>query len=108
MTIARDEIFGPVLSVLRWTDEAAMLRQVNASDFGLAAAVYTSDLGTALSTAAAVEAGYVWVNTVETRWKGTPFGGYKDSGTGSEHDLDEMLGYTRLKSVNVVLPPRLP
>jgi acyl-CoA reductase-like NAD-dependent aldehyde dehydrogenase len=108
MAIAREEIFGPVLSVLRWTDEADMLRQVNASDYGLAAAIYTSDLGAALSTAAAVEAGYVWVNTVETRWKGTPFGGYKDSGTGSEHDLDEMLGYTRLKSVNVVLPPRLP
>jgi acyl-CoA reductase-like NAD-dependent aldehyde dehydrogenase len=102
-TLAREEIFGPVLSVIEWSDRAEMLRQVNDSPYGLSAAVYTRDIDEALKTAAAVEAGYIWVNGVETRWKATPFGGYKDSGTGHEHDLAELLGYTRLKSVNVVL-----
>ena len=64
MRIAREEIFGPVLSVLRWDDEAAMVRAVNALDYGLTCSIWTNDLAAAHRTASAVEAGYVWVNEV--------------------------------------------
>ncbi len=65
MRIAREEIFGPVLCVFRWQDEAEMLRAVNDVEYGLTACIWTQDLATAHRTAAAVEAGYVWVNIVE-------------------------------------------
>lgn len=103
MTIAREEIFGPVLSIISWENEQDMLHAVNGSEYGLAAAIYTHDINTALRTAAEVECGYVWINGVETRWKGTPFGGYKNSGLGAEHSLEEMESYTRKKTVNVLL-----
>lgn len=102
--LAIREIFGPVLSVLPWTDRAEMLTAVNDTDYGLTAAVYTDDIGAALSLTRDVEAGYVWVNTIETRWPATPFGGYKNSGMGSEHSVDEILSYTRVKAVNIAIP----
>jgi acyl-CoA reductase-like NAD-dependent aldehyde dehydrogenase len=64
MTIAREEIFGPVLSVHRWDDPQAMLADVNSTPFGLTCSIWTSDLAVAHETAAAAEAGYVWVNEV--------------------------------------------
>lgn len=103
MSIAQEEVFGPVLSIIPWESEEEMLRAVNDSEYGLTAAIYTRDIGTALRTAAKVECGYVWINGVETRWKGTPFGGYKNSGLGSEHSIEEMDSYTRKKTVNVLL-----
>jgi acyl-CoA reductase-like NAD-dependent aldehyde dehydrogenase len=104
MALAQREIFGPVLSVIDWTDAADMLERVNGTDYGLTAAIYTNDLAKAMAMARDVEAGYVWVNGVETRWPGTPFGGYKNSGSGSEHSLEEIISYTRTKTINVVLP----
>jgi hypothetical protein len=62
MTIEREEIFGPVMGILAWDDEAAMLREVNDTDYGLCANIWTNDLSTALRMADAVEAGYVWIN----------------------------------------------
>lgn len=102
MEVARQEVFGPVLSILRWDDEQELLDAVNGTEYGLAAAVYTNDLSAALRIVRAVECGYVWVNTVETRWKGMPFGGYKNSGLGSEHSLEEMESYTRSKAVSML------
>lgn len=104
MTIAREEIFGPVLSVLEWTDEDEMFRLVNDTEYGLTAAIYTNDVSTAIRAAARVESGYVWINGVETRWRGVPFGGYKNSGIGAEHSFAELESYTRTKAVNVVMP----
>jgi betaine-aldehyde dehydrogenase len=89
MRIAREEIFGPVLSVLRWDDEAAMVRAVNALDYGLTCSIWTNDLDTAHRTATGVEAGYVWVNDVGRHFPGAPFGGYKQSGIGREEYLEE-------------------
>jgi acyl-CoA reductase-like NAD-dependent aldehyde dehydrogenase len=83
MTIAREEIFGPVLSVLKWDDEAAMIRDVNALDVGLTCSIWTNDLDAALRTAHAAEAGYVWVNEVGRHFLGAPFGGVKQSGLGT-------------------------
>ncbi|MQA81426.1 MAG: aldehyde dehydrogenase family protein [Streptosporangiales bacterium] len=104
LTVAREEIFGPVLSVITWDTEDELFSMVNDSDYGLTAAIYTHDLATAHRAAARVESGYIWVNGVEKRWKGVPFGGYKNSGLGSEHDLAEMETYTRTKAVTVMLP----
>lgn len=103
MRIAREEIFGPVLSVFRWRDEAEMLRAVNDVEYGLTASIWTNDLATAHRTAAAVQAGYVWVNSTSTHFLGAPFGGFKQSGLGREESIDEMLDCTQLKNVNVTM-----
>src|ERR1700730_11403338 len=104
MRIAREEIFGPVLSVLRWDDEAAMVRAVNALDYGLTCSIWTNDLAAAHRTAAAVEAGYVWVNEVGRHFPGAPFGGYKQSGIGREECLEELISYTQEKNIHIRLP----
>lgn len=103
MQIGRDEIFGPVLSVIEWTDEDDMLRAVNDVRFGLTASIFTRDLVAAHRLAARVESGYVWVNTVERRWIGVPFGGFKDSGTSTEYSAEELLAFSLVKSVNISL-----
>jgi betaine-aldehyde dehydrogenase len=103
MRIAREEIFGPVLSILRWTDEAQMIDDVNAVEYGLSCSIFTRDLATAHRTAARVDAGYVWINTTGRHFLGAPFGGYKQSGQGREESFDELLSYTQLKNVHVAL-----
>lgn len=99
MSIATDEIFGPVLSVMRWTDPEEAISIANSSHFGLAASVWTNDLSTAYTMARRLEAGYIWLNTVGDRPSGSPFGGYKMSGIGRESSTDELLSYTRIKNV---------
>ena len=102
MKIEQEEIFGPVMSVLTWDDEATMLREVNDVEYGLCANIWTNDIGTAMRMADAVEAGYVWINGHGgKRFKGAPFGGYKDSGIGREHSIGELLSYTQIKNINV-------
>ena len=102
MKIEQEEIFGPVMSVLTWDDEAALLHEVNDVEFGLCANIWTNDLGTAMRMADAVEAGYVWINGHGgKRFKGAPFGGYKDSGIGREHSIGELMSYTQIKNINV-------
>jgi betaine-aldehyde dehydrogenase len=103
MQLSREEIFGPVLSVMEWTDEEDMLQAVNSVRFGLTASIFTRDLVSAHRLAACVESGYVWVNTVERRWIGVPFGGFKDSGTSTEYSIDELSAFTQIKSVNISL-----
>ena len=100
MRIAREEIFGPVLCVLAWTDEAQLLDDVNAVDYGLSCSIWTRDLATAHRTAARVDAGYVWVNTTGRHFLGAPFGGYKQSGHGRDESLDELLSYTQVKNIH--------
>lgn len=102
MTIEKEEIFGPVMSILTWDDENKLLHDVNDVDYGLAANIWTNDIKTALRMADAIEAGYILVNGQGTkRFKGAPFGGYKDSGIGREQCFDELLGFTQIKNVNV-------
>ncbi len=103
MRIAQEEIFGPVLSVFRWSDEAEMMRAVNDVEYGLTASIWTKDLAAAHRTAAAVQAGYVWVNSTSAHFLGAPFGGYKQSGLGREESIEEMLDCTQLKNVNVTI-----
>ena len=103
MRIAREEIFGPVQSILRWTDETEMLKQVNGVEYGLTCAIFSNDLNRAHRTAAEVDAGYVWINTVSTHFLGAPFGGVKQSGIGKEECLAELLSCTREKNIYIQL-----
>lgn len=105
MRVAREEIFGPVISVLEWTDHDAMIEQVNAVDYGLTASVWTDDLHQALHTARAADVGYVWVNEVSAHYWGMPFGGTKASGLGREETQDELASYAETKAINVITRP---
>jgi betaine-aldehyde dehydrogenase len=105
MRIAREEIFGPVLGVFRWSDEAKMLEEVNMVEYGLTCSIWTNDISTAHRTAAAVEAGFVWINEVGKHFLGVPFGGVKQSGIGREECFEEMLAFTQEKNIHVRLKP---
>jgi len=106
MRIGKEEIFGPVLSVFKWKDEEEMLRQVNQVEYGLTCSIWTNDLATAHRTAAAVEAGFVWINEVSKHFLGAPFGGYKQSGVGREECIEELIRFTREKNIHVSLKRR--
>ncbi len=103
MAIAREEIFGPVLSIFKWSDEAAMLRDVNSVEYGLTGAIWTNDITKALKTAARVESGFIWINDVSKHALGSSFGGYKQSGLGREESLQELLDFTQEKNILVNL-----
>jgi betaine-aldehyde dehydrogenase len=102
--LAREEIFGPVLVAIPWTDEADAIRMANDSHYGLAAYVWSHDIGRALRTAHAIESGWVQVNQGVGQSLGQPYGGYKESGIGREFSLDGMLdSYTQSKAITVNL-----
>ena len=101
--IVCEEIFGPVMSVLPFTDEADVLRRANDTPFGLAAGVFTKDLARAHRVIAALEAGICWINNYNVTPVELPFGGVKDSGVGRENGLAAIEHYTRRKSVYVEL-----
>ncbi len=103
MKIAREEIFGPVISVFPWDDYETMVRQVNAVDYGLTASLWTNDVHIAHRTAERMEAGYVWINDSSVHYWGTPFGGWKNSGLGREECLGELREYLQTKVVHTIL-----
>jgi acyl-CoA reductase-like NAD-dependent aldehyde dehydrogenase len=102
--LAREEIFGPVLVAIRWTDEAEAIRMANDTHYGLAAYVWTHDIGRALRAAHAIEAGWVQVNQGLGQVPGQSYGGIKQSGIGREFSLEGMLdSFTQKKNVTVNL-----
>jgi gamma-glutamyl-gamma-aminobutyraldehyde dehydrogenase len=103
MTIAREEIFGPVLSTIAFTDEAEALRIANDSPFGLAAAVWTRDINRAHRVARKLRAGSVWVNYWDGGDMTAPFGGFKQSGNGRDKSLHAFDKYTELKATWIKL-----
>lgn len=107
MEVVREEIFGPVLCVLRYTDEADAIRQANDSPYGLSAGVWSTDYERALEVASQLRAGTVWINNWHQIDPALPFGGYKQSGLGRElgpHALDE---YTETKHVHIDLTQKV-
>jgi aldehyde dehydrogenase (NAD+) len=103
MRIAREEVFGPVLSVLTFRDEAEAIAVANDTPYGLAGGVWTNDLSRAHRVARRIEAGTVWVNSWLAVNPQTPFGGYKASGVGREGGREALDTYTQVKNVYVQL-----
>ncbi len=103
MTIAREEIFGPVLAAIEFADAEEAVREANNTPYGLAAAVWTRDIGKAHRIARRLQAGTVWINTYNNYDPAAAFGGYKMSGYGRELSLHAMENYTQVKSVWVNL-----
>lgn len=106
MRIAREEVFGPVLSVIRFTDEDDALRIANDTEYGLAAAVWTQDLRRAMKCVDKLQAGTVWVNNYRTTSFTSPFGGYKRSGMGREGGVEAIKEYMQVKSVWITPSPK--
>jgi aldehyde dehydrogenase (NAD+) len=105
MAIARDEIFGPVVSVLPFQQVEEVIERANQTSYGLAAAIWTKDLDKAHRFAQQVKAGTVWVNCYHVVDSSTPFGGFKLSGHGRENGAAALEHYTELKTVTVQLGP---
>ena len=103
MTIAREEIFGPVMSIIKFKDVDEVIRRANSSIYGLAAAVWTRDLSKALSLAHALKAGTVWLNCYDVFDSAVPFGGFKQSGIGRELGEYALQEYTEVKAVTMKL-----
>ncbi|TMH66730.1 MAG: aldehyde dehydrogenase [Betaproteobacteria bacterium] len=99
MRIAQEEVFGPVLSVIKFKDEADAVTIANDVRFGLGSGVWTSDIGRAFRMSERIQAGTVWVNTYRAVSYLSPFGGYKDSGLGRENGIDAIRNYLQVKSV---------
>jgi len=103
MTIAREEIFGPVLAAIDFADLDEAIARANGSHYGLAAGVWTRDIKKAHYVAKKLQAGTVWVNTYNVYDTAAPFGGYKQSGFGREMSAHALEHYTQIKTVWVDL-----
>ena len=101
--LAQEEVFGPVVSVIPWSEYGEMLLIANGTDYGLSASVWTEDLRAAHETVRRLEAGYVWVNQHGRHYMGTPFGGFGQSGIGRLHCMEELYEHTQAKNVNIDL-----
>ncbi|EGQ22497.1 aldehyde dehydrogenase [Sporosarcina newyorkensis 2681] len=107
MRISQEEIFGPVITVMRWNDVDTVIKEANDVEYGLAAGIMTNDFKAALDTAQKMQAGSVWINQYFNFQTGAPFGGYKDSGVGREYGKEALSEYTQTKTIaaNFNLPP---
>lgn len=103
MRIAQEEVFGPVMSVMTFATEDEVVRIANALDYGLTASIWTRDISRAVRTAHAMDAGYVWINGSSRHFWGMPFGGVKSSGIGREESVEELLSYSQVQAVNVLV-----
>ncbi len=103
MRVGKEEIFGPVISAIKWSKLDEVIAMANAVDYGLTGAVWTNDLQVAMTTARALETGLVWINGTQAHYVGTPFGGWKDSGLGREECVEELVSYTQSKAIHILL-----
>jgi aldehyde dehydrogenase (NAD+) len=103
MTIMQEEIFGPVCTIAKFSSKEEVIKAANGTTYGLAAAVHTKNLNTAIEVSNALKAGTVWVNTYNTLHHQLPFGGYKESGIGRELGEAALENYTQMKTVSIRL-----
>ena len=106
MRIAREEIFGPVMSIFRFKTMEEVIDRANDSEYGLAASVFTSDLDRAMIVSQALQAGTVWINCFNVSDPQVPFGGYKQSGFGREMGEYGLQQYSEVKTVTIHLPQK--
>jgi len=104
MKIAQEEIFGPVMSIIKFKDMGEVIRRANSNCYGLAAGVVTNDIKKALTFAHNPRAGTVWVNCYDAFHAAAPFGGFKQSGIGRELGEYGLRQYTEVKTVTIHLP----
>ena len=103
MRIAQEDIFGPVLSVFKWKEVDEVVEMANSTEYGLTAAIFTQNVNTAINMARRVQSGHIWINGVSGHFKGMPFGGFKNSGTGREEGIEELLSYTEEKAIHFMM-----
>lgn len=102
MRIFREEIFGPVQSVIKWRDYEDLIRMANSVSYGLTASIWSNNFSQILTALEDIEAGYVWVNGVSVHYTGVPFGGFKESGLGTEEGIEELFSYTQTKAIHFI------
>jgi betaine-aldehyde dehydrogenase len=98
-SVVTDEVFGPVMTVLKFSDEADVVNRANATRLGLAAAVFSQNFSLAHRVANALQAGIVWINEYNITPAEIPFGGYKESGIGRENGLQTIEHFTQTKTI---------
>jgi betaine-aldehyde dehydrogenase len=103
MRLWREEVFGPILSIARWSDYEQMVSLANDTEYGLSAAIWTNDITTALKTARRVRAGSIFINGSNRHLPGLPWGGFKNSGVDREEGVEEILSYLETKTINIML-----
>ena len=101
--IAREEVFGPVMTILKWDTVEQAIRISNNTEYGLTAALFGSDINTLIRTARRIDAGVININGSKMHYVGAPFGGLKNSGIGEEESLSELLSYTQSTTVHITL-----
>merc|ERR1719359_1644899 len=106
MLIAKEEIFGPVMQLMKFKTLDEAIQRANTTHFGLAAGICTRDVGTALAAAKDLDAGTVWVNCYDNFDLAAPFGGFKTSGWGREKGEAALENYTEVKTVMMPIDPR--
>ena len=103
MTVAREEIFGPVLSIIDYEEPEEAIKIANDTDYGLAAGIFTKNLDQATKSSNQLEAGQIYVNGWFTGSIATPFGGYKQSGYSREKGVQALNAYLQIKNVGISL-----
>uniref|UniRef100_A0A1B6E8Y0 Aldehyde dehydrogenase domain-containing protein n=3 Tax=Clastoptera arizonana TaxID=38151 RepID=A0A1B6E8Y0_9HEMI len=104
MTIAKEEIFGPVQQVIKFSTLEEVIERANNTNYGLAAGIITNDINKALTFAQAAQAGSVWINCYNAMSVQAPFGGYKESGFGKDMGEEALNDYYNIKTVSIQVP----
>ncbi len=106
MRLWREEVFGPILSIARWSDYEQMVAMANDTEYGLSAAIWTNDITTAIRTARRIRAGSIFINGSNRHLPGLPWGGFKNSGIDREEGIEEIMSYLETKAINIMLDGR--
>lgn len=104
MRVWQEEVFGPILAVGKWSTIDEAVEKANSTEYGLTAAVWTNNINDALTMVRRIRSGHTWINGSSAHFLGVPFGGMKSSGIEREEGIEEMLSYTELKTINIMLP----